>query len=160
RDTSASTRARRMIAGDERSDNMFRTRITLAVAAALTAASCSNSSGPGPTGAPLYVAGNSNGSVTVFQAATVGSSTPNSSISGSNPTLTHPWGVTTDASGKIYATEQSTNSVLVFASGASGNVAPVTTISGANTLLNAPHGIAVDAAGIIYVANGNNKILI
>lgn len=75
-------------------------------------------------------------------------------------TLSYPWGIALDSSGKIYTLDS--GRILVFPANPVGTVteAPLATIAGSNTLLDGGNdGMAVDATGTMYAADGNTNII-
>jgi hypothetical protein len=128
------------------------------------------------TSATLYVTNYGNDSVVEYPLSPLiapsGTITPTPSvtISGSNTTLSEPYGVALDTAGNTYVANEnggthSTGSVTIFAPGASGNVAPIATIvgefnsdcTGSGTPYScctaASTGSCVDNAGIRYPSN-------
>src|SRR6266571_2697869 len=144
----------------------FRTgRLSAPLIVATVVAACSSSTaGPAP-GQPLYVANrgqscvgpSSGGSITIYAGSATGNATPTATVGGGNTGLSNPWGIVTDAAGRLYVTNSycsgDTGRITVYAAGATGNAPPVATIAGSNTGLSVPTGIALDATGRLFVAN-------
>jgi hypothetical protein len=112
----------------------------------------------------IYVAndfvsgGEASGSVTVYPAGSSGDVTPSATISGGLTGLADPFGITLDASGRIYVVNlgggpNGFGSVTVYAAGSNGNVAPIAVITGPKcppsgpcpnpTEIYEPYGIAI-----------------
>jgi 6-phosphogluconolactonase (cycloisomerase 2 family) len=91
----------------------------------------------------IYVANNSDSSVTVYAANPSGTldEAPLATIAGSNTGLDNPTGIALDASGKIYVVNNTSATVTIYPANPSGtlNETPLATITG----LNNPGAIAV-----------------
>jgi sugar lactone lactonase YvrE len=101
----------------------------------------------------VYVANETNNTITEYASNANGNIAPTVTIGGSLTSLNSPRAVAVDANGKIYVANTAGNSVTEYAANATGNQAPLATIVGPNTNLDGPQGIAVDKNGLIYVAN-------
>ena len=101
----------------------------------------------------VFVANQTNFTITGYAAGTNGNAAPVLAIVGLNTNLDIPLGIARDATGRIYVVNHGTNSILVYAPGDTGNATPVSTIMGANTGLDLPWGCALDGAGRLYVVN-------
>ncbi len=108
-------------------------------------------------GTTLYVTDACREAIYIFEN---GSTSPTTTISGSNTTLYDPKHIALDSAGNMYVANEYGNSVLVFAAGSSGNVSPEATISGSNTDVAYPYGIAVGNGKIYVTAHYNSQILV
>jgi hypothetical protein len=94
----------------------------------------------------LYVAGNANNVVNVYDLDRLGSPLVESITKG----ISSPGGIALDAQGKLYVPNQKSGNVTVYPP---GDTTPTLTLTG----VDAPQGIAVDSGGNVYVCNrGSN----
>ena len=99
----------------------------------------------------IYVANESNSSVTEFAANAGGNAAPIKTITSAS--FVDIRGIAVDAAGNIYVSDTSAKAVWIFTAAQSGNVAPNSSIVGASTTLSFPGGVAVDSAGKVYVGD-------
>ena len=106
----------------------------------------------------IYVANNSNFSVTVYGRTDTGNVPPIRTISGASTGLYFPGGLAVDTiNNEVFVANYYNKSVTVYGRTDTGNVAPIRTISGASTGLSYPANIALDVVNNqIFVANYMN----
>jgi hypothetical protein len=88
-------------------------------------------------------------------APTVCSVTPERLLSGSSTQLDSPYGITVDASDRLYVVNSNTDSINIYRAGSNGNVAPIARVAGANTQISSPDGVSVSPTGLITTQNSN-----
>ncbi len=110
----------------------------------------------GPNTQPLVVSNPGAGDVLTFGATASGDAVPQSSIGGSNTTLSSPLGLALQSGGTTYVANQGSSSVLIFSS--SGNVAPSQTITDSNPGV-ALYGLTFDrsATYALYVSSKTTR---
>jgi len=106
----------------------------------------------------IFVANDSNSSITVYRRTDTGDVPPIRKISGSSTGLSYPKGCAVDTvNNQIYVVNYGNNSITVYGRTDTGNITPVRVISGTSTGLSYPISIALDTTNNeLFVVNQMN----
>jgi hypothetical protein len=127
------------------------------IVAAVVAACSSGPSAPRGTTGPLYVANQTDRSITIYSPGATGNATPLRTITGSNTGLSFPASIARDTAGRLYVLNlglsgTSPETLTVYTDSATGNAAPIRTIPGIDAGRHNIEGLAVAGAGQLYIA--------